>query len=156
MVASQHLSIICDDGRGGLPDKAPFDAIHVGASAETVPRECMRLASHVGRVPTPLNHVGFSAIPIPLESPLAPVQPFHMRYATLGARLAEVLVDQLRPGGRLVVPVGGDLWSQALTVVDKHEDGTSEELANSVAVQPSPNAAGRHSLRPSQSRRGRP
>jgi len=73
MVASQHLSIICDDGRGGLPDKAPFDAIHVGASAETVP---------------------------------------------------QVLVDQLRPGGRLVVPVGGDLWSQALTVVDKHEDGT--------------------------------
>ncbi|ELR19933.1 O-methyltransferase, putative [Acanthamoeba castellanii str. Neff] len=59
------------DGWEGVKDEAPFDAIHVGAAAATLP------------------------------------QP---------------LVDQLRPGGRLIIPVGRD--DQELLQVDKQADGS--------------------------------
>jgi protein-L-isoaspartate(D-aspartate) O-methyltransferase len=34
------------------------------------------------------------------------------------------LIDQLRPGGRMVAPVGGSTFSQSLVVVDKLADGS--------------------------------
>jgi len=37
------------------------------------------------------------------------------------------LIDQLRPGARLIVPVGGSRSVQHLTVVHKREDGTIEQ-----------------------------
>lgn len=58
------------DGYAGLPQQAPFDAIHVGAAAPNVP---------------------------------------------------QALIDQLAPGGRLVIPVGK--FSQELMQYDKAQDG---------------------------------
>jgi protein-L-isoaspartate(D-aspartate) O-methyltransferase len=37
------------------------------------------------------------------------------------------LLAQLRPGGRLVIPLGGAMRPQQLTVVEKHADGTTTE-----------------------------
>jgi len=68
------VSLQVGDGWKGLPEQAPFDAIHVGAAAATLPNS---------------------------------------------------LVEQLRPGGRLVIPVG--THSQSLIQVDKLKDGSIKE-----------------------------
>ncbi len=66
------ISIRVGDGYLGLPDEAPFDAIHVGAAAPKIP---------------------------------------------------PALIDQLRPGGRLVIPIGPVDGPQELIQVDKDTDG---------------------------------
>lgn len=65
------LAIHVGDGRQGWPEFAPYDAIHVGAAAPSIP---------------------------------------------------PALTEQLKPGGRLVIPVGNIF--QDLKVVDKEMDGT--------------------------------
>jgi protein-L-isoaspartate(D-aspartate) O-methyltransferase len=53
--------------------------------------------------------------------------PFHVVLVACAAdQVPPPLVEQLAPGGRLVMPVGGR-GLQRLTVVKKHSDGTSEE-----------------------------
>jgi len=66
------VTIKLGDGWKGEPSLGPFDAIHVGAAAETLP---------------------------------------------------QALVDQLAPGGRLVIPVGHQYSSQKLLQVDKSMNG---------------------------------
>jgi protein-L-isoaspartate(D-aspartate) O-methyltransferase len=39
------------------------------------------------------------------------------------AAIPQPLIDQLKPGGRMVIPVGGSLDVQQLLVVEKHSDG---------------------------------
>lgn len=70
LIASGRVRFHAGDGWAGYPPAAPFDLIHVGAAAETLPA---------------------------------------------------ALVAQLRPGGRLVCPVG--VYSQQLVCVDKGADG---------------------------------
>jgi len=45
--------------------------------------------------------------------------------AAAPSHVPEPLVEQLTPGGRLVLPVGG--WSQELVVVEKQVDGTARQ-----------------------------
>ena len=42
-------------------------------------------------------------------------------------RIPPALIAQLKPGGRMVIPVGGDGWVQQLKVVTKRADGAIEE-----------------------------
>ena len=42
-------------------------------------------------------------------------------------RLPQTLVDQLKPGGKLLAPVGASPWSQELVLVEKSEDGKVRE-----------------------------
>jgi len=83
LLKSGRIEIKLGDGWKGDLTNAPFDAIHVGAAAETLPKQ---------------------------------------------------LCDQLKPGGRMIIPVG--TWSQQLVQVDKNLDGTisTKELMGVVYV----------------------
>ena len=70
----KNVEVRTGDGYAGWPEKAPFDAIVVAATAPSVPR---------------------------------------------------ALVDQLKPGGRMVIPVGD--WRQELKLVIRRADGGYDE-----------------------------
>ena len=46
--------------------------------------------------------------------------------AASGSHVPEALVDQLKPGGRLVMPVGGQLWAQKLVKLTKLANGSTK------------------------------
>jgi protein-L-isoaspartate(D-aspartate) O-methyltransferase len=45
-----------------------------------------------------------------------------------GPKVPPALLEQLAPGGRMILPVGPDLCGQVLRVVDRREDGRVSEL----------------------------
>jgi len=49
--------------------------------------------------------------------------------------IPDALLEQLAPGGRLVVPVGGE-GAQSLTVIDRQEDGFVQHVAEQVRFVP--------------------
>eukprot|EP01104_Vermistella_antarctica_P000532 TRINITY_DN1068_c0_g1_i2.p1 TRINITY_DN1068_c0_g1~~TRINITY_DN1068_c0_g1_i2.p1 ORF type:complete len:155 (+),score=19.99 TRINITY_DN1068_c0_g1_i2:396-860(+) len=74
LLASGRVRVILGDGWKGEPKVGPFDAIHVGAAAASIPRP---------------------------------------------------LMEQLKPGGRLIIPVGSQ--AQELLQIDRLEDGSFKE-----------------------------
>jgi protein-L-isoaspartate(D-aspartate) O-methyltransferase len=57
--------------------------------------------------------------------------------AAAGSQVPQALIDQLAPGGRLVMPVGGALWAQDLVKLTKLPDGqTKRESLGGVRFVP--------------------
>lgn len=54
-VARQRLEFIIGDGSKGLPDFAPFDCIHVGAAAVSIPKPLTEQLAVGGRMVIPLG-----------------------------------------------------------------------------------------------------
>lgn len=76
-------------------------------------------------------HVGDGSLGLPKE------QPFDAIIVTAGAKeIPQPLVDQLRFGGRLVIPTGEALWNQKLKVVTKTKGGIVIEDVEPVAFVP--------------------
>jgi protein-L-isoaspartate(D-aspartate) O-methyltransferase len=61
---------------------------------------------------------------------LPPFSPFDRIIVTAGAtEIPQALVDQLAPGGRMVIPVGND-YGQTMMLIEKFDDGTIKESAH--------------------------
>lgn len=58
LLASQRIRLEVGDGWKGWPDEAPFDAIHVGAAAPTVPLALVEQLAAGGRMVVPVGEQG--------------------------------------------------------------------------------------------------
>ena len=52
------------------------------------------------------------------------VSAFAVHVGAAAASVPDLLVAALRPGGRMIIPVGPEDGAQQLTQVDKHADGS--------------------------------
>ncbi|KAL1948970.1 hypothetical protein VTO73DRAFT_10776 [Trametes versicolor] len=50
-----QIKVIAGDGRKGLPEDGPYDAIHVGAAAPTLPKELVEQLARPGRMFIPVG-----------------------------------------------------------------------------------------------------
>ena len=61
---SGSVAVVCGDGRKGFPDDAPFDAIHVGAAAPTMPQDLVDQLKAPGRMFIPVGKHSQSIIQV--------------------------------------------------------------------------------------------
>ena len=60
LLDSKHLILIEGDGREGYSKCAPYNCIHVGAAAETIPRALVEQLANGGRLVIPVGSQGDS------------------------------------------------------------------------------------------------
>eukprot|EP01104_Vermistella_antarctica_P000531 TRINITY_DN1068_c0_g1_i1.p1 TRINITY_DN1068_c0_g1~~TRINITY_DN1068_c0_g1_i1.p1 ORF type:complete len:257 (+),score=17.53 TRINITY_DN1068_c0_g1_i1:212-982(+) len=111
LLASGRVRVILGDGWKGEPKVGPFDAIHVGAaaaSAYTVQCTCSQVV-----YPPVLSQVDVWC------------DAHVYAYDRTRTGIPRPLMEQLKPGGRLIIPVGSQ--AQELLQIDRLEDGSFKE-----------------------------
>ncbi len=106
-----------------MPKEAPFDAIHVGAAAECMHASMdKRIAPESTRERT--HHM-----------PTNTYTNAHLYFYSLA--LPKALVDQLKAGGRMMIPIGLQGAEQHFTQIDRLADGhLKQQRLFSVAYVP--------------------
>ncbi|XP_067414089.1 protein-L-isoaspartate(D-aspartate) O-methyltransferase-like isoform X2 [Emydura macquarii macquarii] len=62
LLTSGRVKFLVGDGRQGYPEEAPYDAIHVGAAAVTVPEELLKQLNRGGRLILPVGSEGANQV----------------------------------------------------------------------------------------------
>ena len=94
-----RVRLVCGEGRSGVPNEAPYDAIHVGATAPSIPEEVLLPATVRRAYMLIFEFDSFDQRSITRQS---------LQYFSVFVDTCAQLIRQLRPGGLLVCP----RWAQ--------------------------------------------
>jgi len=94
-LTSGKVEIHEGDGRLGLPDHAPYDAIHVGAAAEKMPQELLDQLAKGGRMVIPVGKYlqDFMVVDKDMDGNIKQKRAFGVRYVPLTSRVKQLLID---------------------------------------------------------------
>ena len=110
-----RVRLVCGDGRSGVPDEAPYDAIHVGAAAPSILEEVLLPAAVRRAYMLIFEFDSFDQRSITRLS---------LQHFSVFVETCAQLIRQLRPGGLLVCPVGAAGTTQHMYVIEREPGGS--------------------------------